>query len=65
MNVNKDDVDNLTARLMKLIDSDNNAKITKKEMQNYTELMVKHVTPNKRFNLEAFDLGFRKLDPEG
>ena len=33
-------------------------------MQNYTEMIVKHVTPNKEFSLEAFNQGFRKLDPE-
>ena len=48
-----------------LIDSDNNRKITKKEMQNYTQMIAQSATPDRPWDQAGFDRGFAKLDKEG
>ena len=65
LNVDESACNRLTDKLMRIIDSDENQKITKDEMELYTKHLVRSVTPGRTFNKSSFDKGFSSLDPEG
>ena len=50
LNVDEQACNELTLKLMRIIDSDENHIITKKEMELYTKYLVRSVTPGKTFN---------------
>ena len=50
LNVDQLDCERLTLKMFSLIDSDNNRKITKKEMQNYTQMVARIATPDKKWD---------------
>ena len=63
--VNDKDCDRLTSRLFQKLDCDNNKRISYTELTEYVKTVQKHINPKKKFNQEAFDKGFKKLDPTG